>query len=90
MNRVKIKIFIYNQIRHNFVNFNQLSCTQLIINCNFILKLLQLHIVTQVKLTLLIEKKTKDKKTHFFVNFRNMEKIYNVEVEKFTQKIWPK
>ena len=38
----------------------------------------------QVKLTLLIDKKTKDKKLMFFlVNFRNMEKIYNVEVEKF-------
>ena len=37
----------------------------------------------QVKLTLLIDKKTKDKKLMFFwVNFRNMEKIYNVEVEK--------
>ena len=75
MNRVRIKIIIYNQIQHNFVNFNQLSCTQFIINWNFILKLLQLHRVVQVKLTLLIEKKKqKTKNSCFFVNFRNMKK----------------
>lgn len=37
----------------------------------------------QVKLTLLIEKNKRQKTPVFFVNFRNVEKIYNVEVENF-------